>query len=253
MPVALNYEEGGPHTGQVLLLIHPMGADLSFWNACRAIWQMQYRCIAVDLRNAGASPHSASPLSIEEQAADIEAFRREQAIDRLVVVGCAVGAMIASAYAGMFADRCEALVLSNPGFRTLPEARSMLAQRAADVRRGGMAAVLAGVVDSTFLDCPKDERREDFLERFASQDPIAYALQIEGMLTADTSSHLPRIICPALIVAGGNDRLLPPDHARQIHEVLPRSEYVLMKEGAHFIPYQRPDEFAGLVTRFLNG
>jgi pimeloyl-ACP methyl ester carboxylesterase len=54
-----------------------------------------------------------------------------------------------------------------------------------------------------------------------------------------------------LIVAGGHDRLLPLAHARQIHEALPASEFVLIEHGAHFIPYQRPNEFALLAGSFM--
>jgi pimeloyl-ACP methyl ester carboxylesterase len=127
----------------------------------------------------------------------------------------------------------------------------MLARRAADVRTGGMTAVLPGVIDGAFLNCPFDERREAFLHRFAAQNAQTYALQIEGMLDADTAPYLPGITFPTLIVAGGHDRLLPLDHARQIQEALPASEFVLIEDGAHFIPYQRPHEFSLLAGSFV--
>lgn len=247
----LNYDESGSRGGPTLLLVHPMGADLSFWNACRAIWQADHHCLAVDLRNAGGSPRSAVPLSIEDHAADLDAVRRSLGIDRVVPIGCAVGAMAAAAYAGIHALHCDAVVLANPGFRTRPEARAMLSKRADDVRAGGMAAVLPGAIDGAFLGCPTDARRDEFLQHFARQDPSAYALQIEGMLDADTSKHLEMVACPALLVAGGNDRLLPPDHARQCEAMLSGSEFVLIEDGAHFIPYQRPETFAALVGGFL--
>jgi pimeloyl-ACP methyl ester carboxylesterase len=251
MNANLHYSEDGATSGPILLLIHPMGADHSFWNGCRAIWEDTYRCVAMDLPNAGASHRTAAPLSMEEQAAELEAFRQALRLERVIPVGCAVGAIIATVYAGMFPDNCDALVISNPGFRTKPEAKAMLAKRAEDVRAGGMAAVLSTVVDGSFLGCPEDRPREDFRKRLASQNPEAYALQIEGMLDADTEPYLPNITFPTLIVAGGNDRLLPPDHARQIHESLAASEFKLIEDGAHFIPYQRPAEFAGLVDHFL--
>lgn len=251
MNAALNFTQGGPADAPVLLLIHPMGTDLSFWDACRATWENTYRCVAMDLPNAGKSYRTTAPLSMEQQASRLEAFRQTLGLKRVIPVGCAVGSIIAAVYAGMFAEHCDALILSNPGYRTRPEAKAMLARRAADVRTGGITAVLPGVIDTAFLNCPFDERREAFLHRFAAQNPQTYALQIEGMLDADTAPHLPGITFPTLIVAGGHDRLLPLDHARQIHEALPASEFVLIEDGAHFIPYQRPDEFALLAGSFM--
>lgn len=127
----------------------------------------------------------------------------------------------------------------------------MLARRAAAVRSGGMMAVLPGAVDNAFTGCLEDDRRKAYAERFSAQDPASYAFALEGILDADISGSLARIQCPTLIIAGGSDVLLPPEHARSIQATLAESELVVIKAGAHFIPYQRPAQFAALVSDFL--
>ena len=241
----LNYLESGPEEAPTLLLVHPMGADKTFWDDCRALWSRRLHCIAVDLRRAD------TPLSIEEHADDLEAFRQSLKLTSIVPVGCAVGAMVTTAYAGMYPDRCRALVLSNPGYCTLPKARAALTARAMRVRSEGMEAVARDILGLIFHGCPEDERRAQYLKRFVRLDPESYALEIEGMLDADMSPHLSTIAAPSLIVAGGNDRLLPPEHARRIAAELPEAEFVMVEDGAHFIPYQRPTDFTALVDAFL--
>lgn len=243
--MSLNYLESGPDGAPTLLLVHPMGADKTFWDACRASWSRWLHCVAVDLRRADR------PLSIEEHADDLEVFRLSRGLTSVVPVGCAVGAMVATAYAGMYPDRCGALVLSNPGYRTPPEVRTALAARAMRVRSEGLEAVAPDILDLIFLGCPDDERRAQYLKRFVRLDSESYALEIEGMLDADMSPHLPTITAPGLIVAGGNDRLLPPEQARRIAAELPEAEFVIVEDGAHFIPYQRPTDFTALVDAFL--
>ena len=247
----LHHASSGPAHGPMLLMIHPMGADLTFWDACRADLDASFRSIAVDLRGAGHSPAAHDPITIEEHADDLAAFCEQHGLKRVFAVGCAVGAMIAVAFAGRHFELCDGLVLCNPGFRTLPEARRSLAQRAVEVRAGGMSAVVPAVIDAVFADCPLDARRRDFSDRFARQDPLQYALQIEGMLDADTSPYLEAIKVPTLLVAGGKDGLLPPEHAHRLSERLAAVELVLVPDGAHFIPYQRPSEFAQLVSSFV--
>ena len=215
------------------------------------MWQARHHCVAVDLRGAGGSPRSENPVGIESHVEDLDALRRKLNLHSVVPVGCAVGAMVATAYAGTHANRCAGLVLSNPGLRTKPEARAMLAQRATDVRAGGIVAAIPGAVDSAFASCAMDERREIYLRRFSSQDALSYALQIEAILDADISRHLDKISCPTLVVAGDKDRLLPPDHARAIAAALADADLVEIGDGAHFIPYQRPQEFSELVSTFL--
>ncbi len=253
MPAVLHHVRGGPPAEPVLLLIHPMGSDLGFWDACRAIWEARWSCLAVDLRGARGSPAGAGALTVENHARDLVALVDALAIGRVVPVGCAVGAMVATAFAGMHPRRCAGLVLSNPGFRTGPEARAMLAARAAAVRAGGMAAVLPGAVDAAFEGCTRDAGYRAWLARFAAQDPEAYARQVEGVLDADVAPWLGAIDIPTLIVAGGRDRLLPLEQARAVAAGIAGSQIVELPEAAHFIPWQRPAEFAARVGAFLDG
>lgn len=248
----LNCKVTGRSDGATLLLVHPMGADNSFWDECLPFWTDSFRCISVDLRGAGASPKADAPLTIEQQAADLEVLCGDIGVEALVPVGCAVGSLVAAAYAKRNSERCLALILSNPGFITLPQARTALQARMDAVRAGGVAASLPNAIEGAFVTGPDDLRRQRYTERFRAQDPVSYAFQIEGMLHADISEGLERITCPTLIVGGGRDRLLPvADHAEKIRQRLTDVEYSVFETGAHFIPYQQPQEFALLARDFL--
>lgn len=252
MSALLHHRVGGDRRKPVLLLIHPMGADLTFWDACWALWADDFCLVAMDLIGAGKSPRLDIPHTIESHAADIEDLRAQLGFERVIPVGCAVGAMVAASYAGRHPESCQALVLSNPGLRTRPEASAMLAKRASDVRAGGMAAVVSGTMEAAFAGCPADRRRKAFERQFMQQDSRSYALAIEGMLDADVSLSLGGIVCPTLIVAGGKDGLLPPaEHACPLHAAVAGSELIIIDDAAHFIPYQRPEEFATLSAEFL--
>lgn len=252
MPTLLNhvFHAGDPRR-PALLLIHPLGADMAFWDECLSTWSPGIACVACDLRSAGGSPRAAAPVSIAEHAADLEALRQALGLLAVVPVGCAIGAMVAASYAARHPQRVRALVLSNPALATSPQAAAMLAERAASVRRSGMAAILPGAVDKAFVAQPRDERFDRYLARFAAQDAEAYALSALGILQADASADLAAVRCPALVVAGGHDVLLPPAQARAVHALMPASEFVQVDAAAHFVPYQQPRRFAELVVDFL--
>jgi pimeloyl-ACP methyl ester carboxylesterase len=160
--------------------------------------------------------------------------------------------MVAAAYAARHPERVSALVLSNPAPRTSEQAAAMLRQRAERVRRGGMSAIVPGAVDRAFVEQPRDERFQRYLARFAAQDAEAYALSILGLLEADVTADLQAIRCPTLVVAGGNDVLLPPEQAQEVNAVLAHAELVLLEDAAHFAPYQTPEQFARLVLDFVS-
>lgn len=246
-----SYRSGGGTDGPTLLLVHPMGADGRFWDACCTRWSDCFDCIAPDLRNAGTAPSSDRPITIEEHARDLAGLCDRMGLQSVIPVGCAVGSMVAGAFAGMYPQRCVALVLANPGFRTLPAARAALVARAASVRAQGMTAALPSALERAFLGCLDDERKGTYRQRLLALDPERYALQIEGMLDADLSPHLARVGCPVLLVPGGRDSLLPMEHAERLKTALPRAELVPFADGAHLIPYQQPQRFAALVMEFI--
>ncbi len=248
----LHASRGGPDDAPVLLLIHPMGADHRFWDDCRRAWEASFRCLAVDLRGVGGSPPIAAPHTLETHAADLDAFCDAEGLRQVTVVGCAVGAMIATIFAARSLDRCGRLVLSNPGYRTTPEARAALSTRAAGVRSTGMSAA-ANAVDLSFGGLASGHRIETYRHRFLAQDAEAYALQIDAMLDADVSAHLPAIRCATLVVAGGRDVLLPVHHATAITEGLADAHLTVIDQAGHLIPYECPDRFADLVSDFAGG
>lgn len=247
----IDFIASGNRQGTPLLLIHPMGADKSFWDPCRALWDDCYYSVACELSGAGRSPLPTTPLTFDGHAADIEEVRARLGLEQVVVAGCAVGAMIATRYAAAYPARVAGLALSNPGIFTREAARTALAKRAADVRRHGLEAVASAVIDATFLGQPDDEAKARFTRVFRAQDPEAYAMTIESMLDADTRPDLARIDCPMLLVAGTLDRLLPPDHAEEIKRMKPLADIFLVEGAAHFIPYQRPLDFVGLFDAFV--
>jgi pimeloyl-ACP methyl ester carboxylesterase len=114
-----------------------------------------------------------------------------------------------------------------------------------------MAALLPGAVDKAFEQQPRDARYRSYYDRFAAQDPLGYASSIRGILDADVTGDLQAIRCPTLVVAAAHDLLLPPQQARQVHELVTGAQYALMEDAAHFAPFQQPDIFSRLVLSFL--
>jgi 3-oxoadipate enol-lactonase len=246
----LNHEATGNGRKIGLLLLHPLGSNLRFWDSCLEIWRDHLSCVAVDLRNAVQDGREPGPVTIERHVADLQDLQNQLGFERLIPVGCAVSTMIAAGYAAIHPERVAALVLANATARTLPQASGMLAERGRLVRQRGIAAVLPQAVERAFLNQPHDERYRLYFDAFASQPAVDYALACEASADYDAETYLKAVGCPALVVAGQHDVLLPPSLAEQVAQMLPGSRFCVM-DAAHFVPYQAPSRFAALVLDFL--
>ena len=72
MEPLLNHQTRGKPDSPALLLIHPLGTDLRFWDECVDLWAPRFYCIACDLRAAGLSPTPEVPAGLDQHVADLE-------------------------------------------------------------------------------------------------------------------------------------------------------------------------------------
>lgn len=247
----LNHIVTGADRGFALLLVHPLGSDLAVWDDFVTALDGRVTTLAYDQRGAGRSPYPGRPVGLDEHARDLEALRETAGIESVAVIGCAIGAMTAGTYAAQHPERTQALILTNATPCSAPQARAMLTERAAKVRREGIAALLPGAVERAFLEMPKDARYDRYMKRFSEQDPDAYAEALIAAAQADASDALRRVACPTLLVPGRHDVLLPMERTEAVAALVPQAETVVLEDAAHFIPYQRPAELAALVLDFL--
>jgi 3-oxoadipate enol-lactonase len=251
MSPPLRFDAHGDPRDVALLLVHPMGTDRRFWDECVELWTGRFFCIAPDLRAAGRSPRPDVPVTIPGHAADLEQLRKHVGVGTVVAIGCALGGMVAACFAARYPSSARALVMANPGVRGTDAANDMLRERVRIARESGVAALLPAAADRAFHLQPRDDRYDRHVERFAAQDAETFARSVEGFIGADITADLPQVRCPALLVSGEHDILMPADSAERIHAAVPQAEMALMTGAAHFLPFQAPDRFAPMVADFL--
>jgi 3-oxoadipate enol-lactonase len=248
----LHYQTAGRPADRALLLVHPLGNDLRFWDECVAHWAPRFYCVAPDLRAAGRSPLPDQPVGVDGHVADLERLREHLGIAMVVPIGCALGGMVAAAYAARHPERTAALIVANPGVRNSEAGKRMLRERVALIRRAGMAALVPEAPDKAFLNLAHDVRYRLFTERYAAQEPERYARSALGFLDADISADAARVACPTLIVRGEHDVLMSAEQGAELSRLMPKVRFVVMKDTAHFVPFQAPERFAALVAEFLD-
>ncbi|MEC9344003.1 MAG: alpha/beta fold hydrolase [Pseudomonadota bacterium] len=236
-----------------LVLVHALGSDRRMWDDAIAALEDDFFCVAPDLQAAGRTPVPATPVAAEQHAGDLIALADELGLERFAIAGCALGGMVAAMVAAMVPERVSALVMTNPGLRNLSEVKEMLRRRAVEVVEQGMDCLLPAAIDRSFHNQPRDARRDLFEARYRAQDPRGYASSVLGFLDIDIEPVLPRIECPALIITGGQDILMPPEGADAVCAGIRDARRVDFESAAHFVPWQAPGALAAQMKAFLAG
>ena len=268
----LHAEVFGPEDGDTVVLAHGWTEALQFWiYIIKALSERGLRVVAYDQRGHGKSePATGGDYGLERFGEDLEAVLAAcvRAGRQAVVAGHSLGAMSIVAWA---ADhdvprRVGAAALLNTGVGDLvaeqmlfplPQIAQALNRTLATRGFLGNRAPLprfstplsSAMIRYVAFGPAASPAQVAFYERMlVTSPPDARAKTGIAMSGMELHDALPRLTVPTIVIAGAEDRLTPPSHARRIAGELPQlRRLTIMPDTGHMTPLERPDE----VTRAL--
>jgi 3-oxoadipate enol-lactonase len=249
---ALRYELCGDGAS-TLVLVHEMGGTLESWDLVVPLFSAKRRVLRYDTRGAGLSQKIHGPLSIDTMTDDLVALMDAVGVTgRVALAGVAVGGAIAMHTAVRFPQRVAAVVASSPAIGVAADRRPALLARVEKMEREGLQAV----TDTLDLSYPAElrgdaQRFAGFRARWLGSDPLSFGAVYRMLIATDLQSELPRLACPALILAGALDRTRPPSLVEPVARAIPNARYAVLQSG-HYAPLQTPELYARTVGEFLD-
>jgi len=249
---ALRYELSGDGAS-TLVLVHEMGGTLESWDLVVPLFSAKRRVLRYDTRGAGLSQKIRGPLSIDTMTDDLMALMDALGVTgRVAIAGVAVGGAIAMHTAVRFPERVAAVVASSPAVGIAADRRPALLARVEKMEREGLQAVTDTLDLSYPTELRGDARRfAAFRARWLGSDPLSFGAIYRMLMATDLQPELPRIACPALILAGALDRTRPPALVEPVARAIPNARYAVLQSG-HYAPLQTPDLYARAVGEFLD-
>jgi pimeloyl-ACP methyl ester carboxylesterase len=247
-------------TGEVLLLVHGMGGSSNTWSGVIPLLAKKYRVIAPDLLGHGESDKPRGDYSVGAFAVLLRDLLDALDVPRVTVVGHSLGGGIAMQFAHQHRQYCERLVLiSSGGFGgdvgrvlrllSLPGSELVLpvvASRPA-VAAGNALRALMGSSDR-FKARPSLSNRDN---RQAFLRTLRSVVDFRGQAVCALNRLGFHGVLPALIISGDEDRVIPVEHARAAHRMLPDSRLHIMSGVHHHPPTERPETVARLIDDFV--
>jgi 3-oxoadipate enol-lactonase len=249
----LAYDDVGAGTPAVFLHAFPMNRTM--WAPQLSALVERCRCIAVDVRGFGESTIM-PPYSMEQYADDLAHLLEQLRLDKVVLIGCSMGAAIALSFWRRYRQHVRALVLS--GARAGIDSDETLARRRHlihAVREQGSIAV-ANAQIALLVGPTTREKQPDTYDAVHRTVAVAPVEGIVGaleamMLRPDSTSTLPTIDVPTLVVAGDEDTAAPVREAQFIHQQVAGSRLEVIEQAGHLCNLERPAAFNHVLTEFL--
>lgn len=243
----------------VVVLLQGLGLSSRFWFDVPDLLvrdaQVPRRVLAIDNRGTGRSDKPRGPWTMGTMADDVAAVLDHAGVASAFVVGISMGGMIAQHVALRHPKRVRGLVLiaTTAGFLmgALPEAAAL--GRLLSLPFGGARA--ARNLSRLLLPESKWERAREIFREWPSAmkddptSPRTFAAHLFAASTHMVASRLGSIQCPAVVVAGSHDALIPLKNARVLASKIPNAHLEVVAETGHAVFAEDRDLIRRMIVR----
>ena len=224
------------------------------WQPIVAPLASRYRVLVFDNRGIGDSDKPPGPYTAAEMAGDALAVLDAAGVARAHVLGASLGGAVAQELALRHAERLDKLVLvaTMSGMTNMHPIPAQTMQLMAEAPTLEPAVALRRFVENALEPEPEPELVDEIVElRTANPpDPAGWAAQAGIWGSFDVWDELSSIDVPTLVVQGEGDVVVDPRNAPLLAERIPGARLQLVA-GGHLFFWNRPAEFAEVVTEFL--
>jgi len=236
-----------------VILSNSLGTTHRMWDAQVERLERSHSIIRYDTRGHGQSDAPSSEYSIDRLAKDVVELADALEIERFDFVGLSLGGMTGMKLGTLCPDRLATLSLCNTAAYLGPpeswQARIEL------VQRDGMAAIADAVIERWFTPRFRASQPQEvgrILDMLLGTNRDGYAGCCAAIRDMDQRPSISAIRVPMLVIGGTADPATPPEKAAEIADTVPNSRLCYL-EAAHLSNIEQPDEFTGILARFLDG
>lgn len=251
--IELGYDRAGD--GPPLLLIMGMSGTRHHWgDAVLEDLRKDFETIVYDNRDCGDSTKTGQPFTIADLAADAAGLLDALELQSAHVMGISMGGMIAQELVLAHPEKVRALTL---GCTYCGGEGSMLASEETMRRLAeGMASGDRERAIRTAWEVnvsPSFAANEDIYATFLARGlrygvPVPVIMeQMRAIAEHDTSSRLPDIAAPTLVIHGTVDQLLPVENGHTIAGLIPGARLEIFEGVGHLFFVEQPERTAELV------
>lgn len=265
----LAWRVDGPAGAPAIVLCNGIACDDGHWSLVWRTLARRYRVVRWHYRGHGRSAAPANPeeVYVSSTVRDLLAVAEAAGVARALLVGHSFGVQVACE-TWRFAPRLVAGLVAVAGAAGTPlgtvlgrnvaallfpalAAGRWPARRLADGVTARMvrspAAYWTGRLIGGIGPAAPRGQLDRYFRHLAAMDPELLLRMGRAMQEHSSADLLPSIDVPAVVLAGGADRMTRPRHGRTLAASLPDARYVEVDGATHVLPIERPDAVVAAV------
>ena len=259
--------------GKEIFCIHGLTANCRFWDCLASALSSHHKVIAMDLRGRGLSDKPPKGYSVEYHCRDVLAVMNDQGLERPVLMGHSLGALISLVFAARHPERVDRLILVDGGGKlTKAQMEKVFAGIKPSLDRLGRVFPSFKNYISQMKQAPYLRPWNSFMETYFRYEveklkgglssrvhPEHIEEERQNMAKVDSRKFYKKVKVPTLILRATkgmlaeDDLLLPEDVADRMVREIPNARKVDIEGTNHYsILFQPNKKRDQTILKFLN-
>ncbi len=248
-PVELFFREEGE--GVPVVLLHGFPLDHSIWLPVVRLLADRARFILPDLRGYGKSPDGSEIHTMRLLVEDVLLLLDRLNLERVILVGHSMGGYVGLCFSHSYPNRLAGLgLVASQADADSPERRQARLRTARDVRTKGVDLIAHGMPSTLTSREDIQAQLHDMFHTLRKQSVIN---SLKGMAERmDANPWLDQIKVPTLVIAGGQDKIIPLRKAQEMVELLNKGWLFEIPEAGHMPMLEEPERVAEGIAQLIS-
>ena len=250
----MHYAEQGDPEGEAIVFLHAYVDSWFSYSRVLPLLSAEYHAFAPDQRGHGDSEKPRCCYTVNDYAADVDAFMDAVGVERATLVGDSSGGLVAQRVALDYPHRVGRLVLiGSPTTLVGNEAFMKAGEDLLAGLEGPLSPEFVGEFVSGTIQNPVPEK---FLATAVSQSlkvpTFVWREYLKGVLLAvDDTARLGEIDVPTLTLWGEQDTLLPREEQERRAAAIPNATLRVYPKTGHLAHWVQPEWVVRDLQAFL--
>ncbi|NLK25853.1 MAG: alpha/beta fold hydrolase [Euryarchaeota archaeon] len=246
----IHYHMSG--SGEPLVLIPGLFGNLYNWKKMVPILEKRYHVVLVDNRGAGRTEAPDEPFTMEDMADDVASLMGALDIPRYHVMGWSMGGNVAQEVAIRHPEEVASLILMSTYSRRPERSSYAIDAMLRTVKEGASLDTFLQMMNTWCLTQSHYAGRKLKASRrkYTDADRIVegFCRQKIALDLFDSTTRLPLITCPTLVIHGDEDIMVPTHMGEELAQGIVGSELTIVRGAGHIIP---PEGCSRSILSFL--
>ena len=248
--ISVNYIDQGQ--GDVILLLHGWGANITLYQGIISTLVQNHRVIALDMPGFGKTTEPSVPWCVDDYVDFVLKFIASFELTKLSIVVHSFGGRVffkMNAREDLLFQIEKAVLIDSAGILPKKTWKQKVSLRCYKI---GRVVMSTKVLHFLYPDAVEDMRRKRGSADYNSATPVMRATLVK-VVNEDLEPLMHLVKCPTLLIWGDLDTATPLSDAKKMEELIPDTGLVVCESAGHFSFAQQAPRVNGALTAFFAG